>query len=77
MPSYGGYSSQVNLRLFIGGVRLELSHVGQSGLVVRHDCEPIPPGNAELEITVDQNVDVRQVFLPHGVPGARVRIPFF
>lgn len=77
MAAQNGYSSHVVLCLLIGGMRLSLSHVGPSGLVVRDDCEPMPSGSAEIEITVDDSVKVHKVFLPHGVPGARQPIQFF
>lgn len=72
----GGYSAKVRLQLLVGDVTLSLSHVGPSGLIVRGECEPVPPGHAELRITVDGKVDARRVFLVDGIPGAGVPVAY-
>jgi hypothetical protein len=77
MPTTDGYSAKVALRLLINDVKLALSHVGGSGLVVKDECQPIPAGPAKLIINVDDSVETREIFLPHGIPGPRQPVPFF
>jgi hypothetical protein len=71
MSANNGYSAKIVLRLLINGAKLALSHVGGSGLVVKDDCEPMPAGPAKLIIDVDDSVETRDIFLPHGIPGPR------
>ena len=70
------YSAKVELTLAVGGETLSLSHVGPSGIVVRGDCRPMPPGSAEIHIKVDDTESIRKVFLPFGIPGPRQPIAF-
>jgi hypothetical protein len=55
---------------------LALSHVGPNELIVRDQCEAIPSGEAKLYIRVDDSRKVRNVFLPHGIPGPHVPVMF-
>lgn len=71
------YSAKVVLQLVVGGLTLSLSHVGPSGIVIRDECQPMPASQAELRVFVDDSREVRQVFLPHGIPGPRQPIAFF
>jgi hypothetical protein len=71
-----GYSATVVLTLVVNGQRLALSHVGPSGLIVRDECEPIPPGDAEIHIRVDDSRHRQRVYLPRGVPGGRQMVQF-
>jgi hypothetical protein len=76
MPAITPYSAKVVLSLLVGGVTLSLSHVGPNEIIVRDECEPIPAGEAKLLIRVDDSRKVRNVFLPHGIPGPRVPVMF-
>jgi hypothetical protein len=76
MATVAPYSAEVVLSLLIGGVTLSLSHVGPNEIIVRDECEPIPAGNAKLFIRVDESKKVRDVFLPHGIPGPHVPVMF-
>jgi hypothetical protein len=76
MPTATPYSAKVVLSLLVGGVSLALSHVGPNELIVRDECEAIPPGEAKLYIRVDDSKKVRTVFLPHGIPGPHVPVLF-
>ena len=76
MAHNNGYSATVALILVVNGVRLPLSHLGPSGLIVRDDCLPIPPGDAEILIRVDDSRRRQRVFLPDGVPGGRQMVVF-
>ena len=69
MAVESGYSAKVVLTLIVGGRSLSLSHVGPSEIVVRDQCEPIPPGDAKLLIRVDSSKKARSIFLPNGIPG--------
>jgi hypothetical protein len=69
-------SADVVLTLIVGGKLLALSHVGPNEIIVRDDCKPIPAGDAKLFIRVDESKRVRDVFLPHGIPGPHVPVMF-
>jgi hypothetical protein len=49
---------------------LALSAVGPTDVRVRDACEPIPPTNAELIISIDDEVESYGIYLPHGIPNA-------
>lgn len=76
MPAATSYSAEVDLTLRVGGVVLALSHVGPNEIIVRDACESIPAGDAKLYIRVDESRKVRNVFLPHGIPGPHVPVMF-
>jgi hypothetical protein len=76
MPVVTPYSAEVALHLSVGGVMLSLSHVGPNEIIVRDECEAIPAGDAKLFIRVDESRKVRNVFLPHGIPGPHVPVLF-
>ena len=77
MAAHNGYSATVALRLRVRESSLILSHVGPNWFVVRDKCEPVPSGDAELVIKVDQKQRVRKVFLPNGIPGSGEQARFF
>jgi len=70
------YSPNVALGLLIGHRRLELSHVGPKDVTVRDRCEPIPPTDAELVITVDDESETYSIFLPNGIPAAPQKVAY-
>jgi hypothetical protein len=76
MAHYNGYSANVSLSLLIDEAVLSLSHVGPSFIVVQDECKPIPAGDAEIVIKVDQSEDKYKIFLPYGVPGPRQVVQF-
>jgi len=69
-----GYSPQVALTLLVGDRQLALSHVGPKDVTVRDACEPIPPTDAQLVITVDDESETYNIFLPHGIPAAPQKV---
>ncbi len=76
MCNINPHSAKVSLALRIGGKLLGLSHVGPNEIIVSDECEPIPSGDAKLFIRVDDSKKVRNVFLPHGIPGPHVPVMF-
>lgn len=70
-----GYSANVALTLVINGLRLALSHLEPHGIVVRDNCDPIPPGEANIFLKIDGTTKRRRVYLPEGVPGPRQLVP--
>jgi hypothetical protein len=70
------YSPKVALTLFVGERQLALSHVGPNDVTVRDRCEPIPPTDAELVITVDDESETYNIFLPHGIPAAPQKVAY-
>jgi hypothetical protein len=71
------YSADVALWLTIGEQSFALAQVGDSDLIVRDECSVIPPGPAELHISVDDTRDVRTIYLPNGIPGPRQPVAYF
>jgi hypothetical protein len=76
MSTITPYSAEVDLSLLVAGVTLGLSHVGPNEIIVSDACEPIPSGEAKLYIRVDESRKVRNIFLPHGIPGPHVPVMF-
>ena len=76
MTFRNGYSPKVALALMVGGRELALSHVGPRDVTVREACEPIPPSDAELLITVDDETESYKIFLPHGIPSAPQKVAY-
>jgi hypothetical protein len=70
------YSPKVELTLQVGDRRVELSRVGPSEIVVRDECEPIPPSNAKLIVTIDDESETYNIYLPHGIPAAPQRVAY-
>jgi hypothetical protein len=77
MSTYQGYSAKVSLSLIVGDTTLGLSHVGPSGIIVREPCDPIPPCDAKIVVTIDASVSVKNVYLPHGIAGQGIPAAFF
>jgi hypothetical protein len=77
MIAQSRYSPDVALTLLVGERRLALSHVGPFDLTVREACEPIPPSNAKLVITIDNETESYPVFLPDGIPSAPQKVAYF
>jgi len=77
MPNSSGYSAKVALTLLVDGVQLALSRVGPASIVVRDECQSLPPCNAKILIEVDDSKESLDVYLPDGVHGAQQRIRFF
>jgi hypothetical protein len=69
MATCNGYSSKVALRLLIGDSDLALSHVGSRNFVVRDPCGPLPAGEAELVIEVNDSAERYKVHLIRGLTG--------
>lgn len=69
MIAHNGYSSKVTLTLLIDGMELALAQVGSSRFIVRDQCQPLPPCDAEIVIEVNGSAERYKVFLPGGLPG--------
>ncbi|MGD9636693.1 MAG: hypothetical protein AB7U97_25650 [Pirellulales bacterium] len=69
MNTHSGSSSKVRLTLHISGSELALSQVGSRQFVVRDACGPLPAGEAEIVIEVNDSAERFKVFLPQGLPG--------
>ena len=70
------YSAHVELDLIIDDRMLALSHVGSRDVVIRDPCEPMPPCDAVLRISVDGCVERHNVHLPDGSSGPHVPIRY-
>jgi hypothetical protein len=70
------YSPKVALTLLVGERQLALSRVGPKEIIVRDQCEPIPPSDAKLVITIDDESKTYNVFLPHGIPAAPQKVQY-
>ncbi len=71
------YSSRVGLTLIIDGLQLAVSHVGNSGLMISGPCQPVPSGEAELIVSIDERHETHKIFLPDGIPGPDRFVSFF
>ena len=60
----------------VDGRELALSHVGPNDVTVRDACEFVPPSDAELLITVDDESESYKIFLPHGIPNAPQKVAY-
>ena len=63
----GGYSSEVEIHLLIGGKRLPVAQVGKDFLILREPA-PVPSGHAELSITIDGIENVHHVIVSNCDP---------
>jgi hypothetical protein len=70
------YSPKVALKLLVGDHHLTLSRVGPKDVLVRDQCEPIPPSDAQLVITIDDESKTYDIFLPNGIPAAPQRVTY-
>jgi hypothetical protein len=70
------YSPKVALTLLVGDHQLALSRVGPKDVLVRDRCEPIPPSDAQLVITIDDASKTYDIFLPNGIPAAPQRVTY-
>jgi hypothetical protein len=76
MIAQTGFSPKVALALLVNGRELALSHVGPDEVTVRDSCEPIPPSDAELLISVNDETESYRVFLPQGIPSAPQKVTY-
>jgi hypothetical protein len=76
MITHTGYSPKVALTLKVAGRELALSDVGPKDVTVREACEGCPPSDAELLITVDDQTECYNIFLPHGIPNAPQKVMY-
>jgi hypothetical protein len=76
MSGTSGYSARVVLTLVVGDKKLALSHAHPGTVIVRDACEPIPPSDAKLIVEIDGQPQVRDVFLPDGIPNAPQRVSY-
>ena len=76
MSDVTGYSSRVALSLVVGDQELALSLVHPGSVIVRDACEPIPPSDAKLIVEIDGQPQVRDVYLPDGIPNAPQRVSY-
>jgi hypothetical protein len=76
MITQSRYSPKVALALKVGGREFALSHVGPKEITVREACEFVPPSDAELLISVDDETESYSIFLPHGIPNAPQKVAY-
>jgi hypothetical protein len=75
--SVTGYSTDVSLTLVVeDGARLRVSQVGPSGLIIDGNCPRIPSSRATLIVSIDGKEEEHPLFLPEGIPGPDVVVPF-
>lgn len=54
-----------------------ISEIGPADVTVRDACESIPPTNAELIISVDNEVESYGIFLPRGISNSPQTVNYF
>lgn len=77
MVSNQGHSAAVDLKLFVEGRGLRLSQVGPSEVFLDGSCEPLPPTNGAIVVTVDGIEHRREVFFPNGIGNDGERVVYF
>jgi hypothetical protein len=70
------YSPKVALTLVVGGREVALSRIGSNELIVRNISEPVPPSDARLVVTIDDESKTYDIYLPDGIPAAAERVAF-
>ena len=63
----GGYSANVDIRLEVEGVVLDVAQVDRDSLILREPYESAPTGNARIVITVDGREHPHPVILHQGI----------
>ncbi len=72
-----GYSTDVSLTLiYEDGAQLNVSHVGNSGLMITGDCPRLSPGRATLIVSIDGREILHPIVLPEGISRADEFVPF-
>ena len=64
--SYGAHSAQVEMRLFINGASISITHMGPDFLLVESPKD-FPPGEASIFLKVDDSESQWKVRLPEGI----------
>lgn len=76
--SKSSYSSKIVLTLFVGGLKLALSHVGSRFVIVKQSAREIDSCEAELVVSVDGEEKRKEVYLPQGVSaGTDTQVLYF
>jgi hypothetical protein len=70
------HSAQVELNLRIGDRLLSLSHVEPEVILVMFLPESIAPCFAELMIQIDDDLQIRPIYLPDGIAKAATPIRY-
>lgn len=60
----------------VGAREVALSRIGSKELIVRDAVEPIPPSDARLVVTIDDESRTYDIYLPDGIPVAAERVAF-
>lgn len=77
MVSNQGHSAKVDLNLFVGDRKLPLCQVGPGAVYLDTACDPIPPTNGTVLISVD-GIDHRmEVYFPNGIGADGDRVVYF
>jgi hypothetical protein len=69
-------SSDVLLQLRVGGQILRVGQICDK-LVYLREVKAMPPGSAELLITINGHTEVHPIFLPHGIDEQSDNVEFF
>jgi len=77
MVSIHGHSAKVDLNLFVGDRRFPLCQVGPGAVYLEAACEPIPPTNGAILVTVDGVEHRMEVFFPNGIGADGERVVYF
>ncbi len=77
MVSQHGHSADVKLTLHAEGHVFQLDRVGPGEVGLRSHCEPLPPTNGAIVVTVDGIEHRREVFFPNGIGNDGERVVYF
>ncbi len=71
--SYGAHSAQAEMRLFIDGASIGITHMGPDFLLVESPADH-PPGEASISLKVDDSESQWKVRLPEGMSKTSHRV---
>ena len=69
----GAYSAQITMRLVLGDESIKITHMGPDYLLI-DSARDLPPGEAWIKMTVDENLSEWKVRLPYGISSKSRRV---
>jgi hypothetical protein len=70
---YGAHSAQVEMQLIVNGTSIGITHMGRDFVVVESPIE-YPPGDASIQLRVDESESRWNVRLPDGISAGSKRV---
>lgn len=77
MVSLHGHSAKVELALVIGDRRIPVGRIRPGVAFLRESCEPIPPINGAIVVSVDGVEHQSEAYFPNGIGTDGERVVYF